>query len=713
MKPALLVFLLAPLALAQEPRPSPTPPTFAAGVEMVVVDVVVTAKGGGPIPGLRREDFEVSEEGVAQDVQTFESVDVSPPGEEEEPEPAAPRVSLNTGPQAMNARSYVLIFDQDHLSPVGASRAKRAIADFLRFGPRAGDTVMIVGTGGGAWWVTRAGEARAELDALLKGMQGRYTVSETPDRITDWEALRIWQDRDPVVQEQVRRRLESYATGRQRLSEGFPVRGQDRLTDTGGQEFVSDNEILSRAQEVYEMSMVRNRTTLLSLARVVDSMGAVRGRKTVVLFSEGFIKDPRLDEHDLVLRTAQRANVALYYVDVRGLEAMPQSATAQFGTQLPAADVAEQMAQGLLGAAGSDDLAIRTGGFSIKSTNDLQRGMIRIAQEARHYYLLGYVPKDARADGRWRKITVKVARPGLDIRARQGYFAPGGDKRQKERARGTWRPGLQQALDSPYEFQGIPLRLTHNVFEQTAPGRARALLTAEVDIRGLDFAAEGNKSVDTLEYLLAVVPREGGEVQRHDQKLELKLPPDLRAVLESRWLPVSRELDLAPGRYQVRLVVRDTRGGAVGSLRHDFEVPELSGWRTSTPVLSDALEPKREGAPLAPVVAARRTFLAGGTLYYQFEVYGAGRDAASGLPRVSAGFTLLAADGAPVMRVEPAPIKPTSEGRLARLGVVPLEGKPPGAYQLVLDLRDDVTGRSLEVREPFALEAPATATSSR
>jgi hypothetical protein len=65
------------------------------------------------------------------------------------------------------------------------------------------------------------------------------------------------------------------------------------------------------------------------------------------------------------------------------------------------------------------------------------------------------------------------------------------------------------------------------------------------------------------------------------------------------------------------------------------------------------------------------------------------------------------------MRVEPAPIKPTSEGRLARLGVVPLAGKPPGAYQLVLDLRDDVTGRSLEVREPFALEAPATATSSR
>src|SRR6185503_13372667 len=120
---------------------------------------------------------------------------------------------------------------QDHLSPVGAIRAKAAIARFLEFGPRAGDTVMIVGTGGGTWWVTRAGEAKAELGTLLKGLQGRYTASDTPDRITDWEALRIWGEKDFIVQEQVRRRMESYATGRQRLSEGLPVRGTDRLTD--------------------------------------------------------------------------------------------------------------------------------------------------------------------------------------------------------------------------------------------------------------------------------------------------------------------------------------------------------------------------------------------------------------------------------------------------------------------------------------------------
>jgi hypothetical protein len=531
--------------------------------------------------------------------------------------------------------------------------------------------------------------------------------------MTDWESMRIWQDRDPVVQETVRRRFESYVTGRQRFAEGPPIRGVDRLTDSAGQELVSDQEVISRAQETYQMSIVRNRTTLLSLARVIDSMGAVRGRKTVVLFSEGFIRDPRLDEHEQVLRTAQRANVALYYIDVKGLEAMPFAATAQFGTMLPASDVGEQISQGMLAASGSEELAQRSGGFTIKNTNDLERGLLRIAQEARHYYLLGYVAKDTRADGKWRKISVEVNSPGVEVRARHGYFAPGGEKREaKDRTRGTWRPGLQQALDSPYEFQAVPLRLTHHLFGEAAPGTARALMTAEVDVRGLAFQQSGNKSQDTLEYLLAVVRRETGEVQRRDEKLELKLAPDRRAAMEARGLPVSHEFELTPGHYQARLVVRDTQGGTIGSIRHEFEVPALEGWRTSTPVLSDQLEPKQPGAPIAPVVPARRAFAAGGTLYYQFEVYGSGRDPESGLPRVSAGFSLLASDGTLVQRVPPAPIRPTAEGRLARLGVVPLAGKPPGPYELVLDLRDEVTGREMEVRERFSIEAPAASSST-
>ena len=717
-RPATGFFFLAAIAgavlSAQEPPPrSDQTPTFASEAEVVVVDVVVTGKQGGPLPGLSAGDFTVSEDGVPQQVASFEAIDVEAVESEDELPEVRPRVSLNTGMHAMNSRSFVLVFDQDHLSPLGVGRAKVAVSQFLRFGPREGDTLMVVGTGGGSWWVTRAGEDNGELGAILNQLQGRYTTHDTPDRITDFEAMRIWQDKDPITLEQVRRRFESFTTGRQRDAEGIPVRGIDRLTDSmSGKDLVGETEIIARAQETYHMSVVRNRTTLVSLSRVLDSMGAVRGRKTVILFSEGFIRDPRLDEHNAVIRAAQRSNVALYFVDVRGLE-LPSSATAQFGVQLPAADVADQITQGLISAEGADNLALNTGGFAIKNTNDLERGLRRIAQEARHYYLLGYSSTNAKRDGKWRKISVKLKGTDADVRARQGYYAPSGDKGKGERAGGTWRPGLQQALDSPYEFQGIPLRLTHHVFGEAAPGKARALMTAEVDIRGLAFAQEKGRSVDTLECLLVVVRREGGDFQRHDQKLELQLPPDVRASLEHKGLPVNKEFELGPGGYQARLVVRDTRNGTIGSVRHEFDVPDLRAWRTSTPVLSDTLEPKVDGAPLRPVIPARRAFAAGGTLYFQFEVYGSAPDPASGLPRVSSGFALRAADGTLVSQGAPVPIRPTPEGRLARLGGIPLKGMPPGQYELVLNLRDDVSGRAIDIREPFSIESnPEVRTSS-
>jgi VWFA-related protein len=695
----LLAFSLA--AHAQEPPP---PVTFPSEVEMVIVDAVVTARQGGPLPGLHAEDFTILEDGVPQKVETFEAVDVNARAEEAPDEPR-PRVSVNTGMQAMNSRSFVLVFDQDHLSPIGAGRARAAIAEFLGFGPREGDNVMIVGTGGGTWWITRAESGEEGLRPVLKRLEGRYTSSDTPDSITDFEAMRIWEDRDPITLEQVRRRFETYITGKSREAEGVPIRGQERLTE-GAKELVPDDEIRNRAQEVYQRSVIRNRTTLTALTRVLDSLGTVRGRKTVIVLSEGFIRDTRLGEYDTVIRAAQRSNVAIYFVDVRGLTAMPAAASAQYGAMLPAADVGEQITQNLASAEGVETLALNTGGFSIKNTNDLKRGLMRISQEARQYYLLGYASTNPRRDGKWRKIAVKVMRPDVEVRARQGYFAAaaaGKDKRNADAA-GTWRPGVQQALDSPYEFQGIPLRLTHHVFNEAAPGKARTLVTAEVDIRRVAFGQEGGRAVDTLECLLVVVHRESGEFQRHDQKLELKLPPDVRIALEKRWLPASREFELAPGDYRAKLVVRDKRSGALGSVSHEFEVPDLRGWRTSTPVLTDALEPKAEGQPLRPVVPARRAFAAGATLYFQFEVYGSANDPVSGLPRVSSGFALQTSDGRVVSQGQPAIIRPTPEGRLARIGGIPLKDLAPGHYELVLDLQDEVSGRSMVVHEPFSIE---------
>ena len=153
---------------------------------------------------------------------------------------------------------------------------------------------------------------------------------------------------------------------------------------------------------------------------------------------------------------------------------------------------------------------------------------------------------------------------------------------------------FQAALDSPYELDDIPLRMTHFVREETTLDRARVFLAAEVDIRRLGFVEKDGQSQGALQYLMVAVQRDGGPFFRFDQTLELTLPPEAREELSRTWLPVVREFELPPGRYRAKMVVRDKATGRLGTVIHDFEVPDLKPFRVSTPVLSDMREGARE-----------------------------------------------------------------------------------------------------------------------
>src|SRR5262249_58502434 len=105
---------------------------------------------------------------------------------------------------------------------------------------------------------------------------------------------------------------------------------------------------------------------------------------------------------------------------------------------------------------GSEGIASDTGGFSIRNDNDLANGLSRIGRESESYYLLGYSPTNKKADGRFRTIAVKVAREGIVVRARRGYYAPGG--KVEARAPEKKDEGPQRALDSPYDLAAVPVR---------------------------------------------------------------------------------------------------------------------------------------------------------------------------------------------------------------------------------------------------------------
>jgi hypothetical protein len=165
------------------------------------------------------------------------------------------------------------------------------------------------------------------------------------------------------------------------------------------------------------------------------------------------------------------------------------------------------------------------------------------------------------------------------------------------------------------------------------------------------------------------------------------------------------------------MVVRDTRTKRVGTVIHEFDVPPLDKLRASTPVLSDTQQSPNaviaEGLPGGRLVAlARREFATGSDVLCQFEVYGAKADDKSGMPRVVQGYLVRRADGGVFTSMEPSMIQPTSLGKVTRMFGFRLTDAPPGDYEILMTIRDDLAGQSLEITEPFTVGPPLSTTAT-
>jgi VWFA-related protein len=682
----------------QAAKSQESPATFPAQVEQVTVDVVVTDKKGEPVTGLKKEDLEVYENGAPQTIVSFDAIEVAAAPAAKPP--PRPKVSTNTSQERRRpGRTFVIFFDDIHLTPFTAQRAKAAVADFLRTEAREGDRVIVVAAGGGAWWSTRMEAGRDEMIDLVKRLQGRSFPDTGRDRMSDYEAMRIHVFRDEMVMNRVQRRFEAA---------GLMTATQQSQHVTGPRAR-EDAIVTSRAAEVYLGAAARNRITLEALERSLHALGGVEGRKSLILVSEGFIYDPQLDLFKRLVDASRRANTAIYFVNSRGLEGLPLAMTAEFSAPLPPEDIGSAFSESFEATEGSESLAADSGGFTVRNTNDLANGFKRIADETRVYYLIGYNPTNSARDGTFRKIQVKVpARKAIRVRARKGYYAPSPQQTALSTKLGD--PDFQHALDSPYEVDDIPLRMTHFVREETPLlGRAHVLVAVEVDIRNIGFEEEEGRSTDTLEFLLVAANRDTGQYFRQDQKVDLKLPPDARERITRTWLPIVREFELSTGRYQAKIVVRDKATGRIGTVVHEFEVPDLGQFRVTTPLLSDVRDDAEEGGTgdrLA--ILARRDFPQGASLFCQFEVYGAARLEASRLPRVSMGYQVRRSDGSLYTQDPPSIINPTPAGSLSRMIGFSLEDAAPGDYEIVMRVKDELSGKSLELHEPFSVTAPLT-----
>jgi VWFA-related protein len=680
----------APASVAvQKPAPE-APPPIPVTAGPVVVDVVVTDAQGNSITGLRVDEFLLKEDGVGQTLSSFEAIDLAAtaaavPVAARRPSPQATRLSKNPGQDiAAPFRIFVLVFDDLHLSPARAADAKKAARELVAKSTQPGDIVTLVVPGTRFAWTAQLPDGWDQLDKVLDSLLAQQTQRSL---ITDREALRIIRDADAATEEIARQRLLSAG----RLpKEADPHAGVEPGGETTPEQIEQKQRdaVRSEAQSVLDAARAGRRRVLEFLATMLDGLSAVKGRKAVVLLSEGFVHEPEEQQFRDVVSAARRGNAAVYYLDLEGLTAVAKGADA--GRQ----DETE----------GAEILAGETGGFTVRSRDDLPNGLERIARESSSHYLLGYSPTNAESDAKFHKIEVEVKRPGAIVRARTGYFAPTGEQARHANEDDGADARLERALATPAALSGIPTRLTAYAFEPVENGKTRIGLAGEIDAKNLHFdqGPEGALTT-TLEVMTAITHvTPGMSLSTPWQEWKVRIPAEAQG--KDFWLPIERSFDLAPGMCQARLLVRERNGVALGSAVYSFAVPEYGKWRVSSRVLSTVLP---EEANRRPPLLVSREFAVGSVPYCYFEMYHAAKDPALGLPRVAAGYSLLDRHGKVRQHEALSPVVPGTGGRLVRVIDLPLTGFVPGEYELVLNVRDEVAGTMDELHERLSVRPPS------
>jgi VWFA-related protein len=400
-------------AHAQQPSPSPSAPVrlpvFPGGVEQVVVDVVVVDDKGQAVTGLTAQDFELAEEGGAREILSFEAV---------APEEAA---SNPTGVgQARLTRVFGVVFDDLHLTAASGERVKAALANVLRSVLRDSDEVAVLRTSSPQAWAGRVGEDRAALLAAIEGLRGLRPPARTCD-MSDEEAKQIFLERDIATRGVVFNRFVKCGL---LLAPPVPlVEGNSGVAAAappmtkGG-----EGQLEAWAFDLHQANTGRIRSTYRTLEGLLRALSPLRGRKSVILASDGFVRDRGLAEVKGVVTAASDANAAVYFLDARDLTAQMLSRPADAPMAADSAEMERQHKGRFFAAEATELLAEDTGGTIIRGA-DLAQGLRRLVDESRSYYLLGYSPGTRALDGGFRGIRVNVRRPGVTVRARRGYYA--------------------------------------------------------------------------------------------------------------------------------------------------------------------------------------------------------------------------------------------------------------------------------------------------
>ena len=594
--------LVAQDAPPQQPPASDQPAvTFKVEVNYVEVDAAVFDRQK-PVLGLKRDDFEIFEDGVRQEISAFTQVNI--PIDRPEPVPIQaktviePDVVSNAKP--FDGRLYVIILDDKQTQAFRAPLVKRAAEQFVSQYMAANDLAAVLSTSGQSASTQEFTSNKRLLLRAIDKFMGIKLRSETEERLDAYQR-----------------------------QQGIPGNSSTRIEDP------------IDMQRGYDA-----RISLETLSKISDWVGSIRGRrKAIVYFSEGIdynIYDFNKREATTiqermrdVIAAATRSNVSIYSIDPRGLTSLADESINVSGgfPDDPSLNLSLQSFQDSLRISQDSlrSLSEETGGFAAVNQNDFSGAFQRVVQDNSSYYVLGYYPKNERRDGRFRRIEVKVKPPGLEVRSRRGYTAPRGKApAQKAVPNDQTSAPVRELLDSPLPLNGIKLRAVAMPFKGSPPNASVALVI-EADGHSFNFAEKDGKLLNDFEVSTLAIDS-NGKIRGGDRSLvNFALKPENRTRFAETGVRVGTRIALPPGRYQIRVAARESGSGHLGSLTYDLDVPDLtgdpltisgiavasaSGMRTATAKADEELK----AVLPAPAVAARE-FPRGDELAIFAEVY--------------------------------------------------------------------------------------------
>ena len=724
--PLLLAFLGASL-VALRPQ---EPPSFKGGGMTVLVDVVVTDKSNRIIHGLKPEDFAIYEDDVPQKIENFRVFQPEVRLAADKKPADVPQILSAPGStqiQVVKPNLIVILLDYATTDFENQKLVEEASTKYIRENLKPNDLVAIF--------------------ALSSSF--RFLADFTNDRDTLLEALHL---RDvggrsmaqnsgggPGLSSTQAEVLAEAGSSSPSVGGGSAeaARAAGQAAQAGGSEMAQLMSAERIQNAFYRMGSYlaerEARSVLRAIAAIARGVEPIEGRKTLILFSQGFVVGGRMERDlDKTVAIANRANLAVYGIDSQGLLPPPVSSEylppGQLSSISSATGARRKYATGgesLFDRArqvGSDlrDTALRyisgaTGGFAIRNTNDLHIGMKRIDDDIRSYYLLTYLPANQAFDGKFRTIRVEVKREGATVRARNGYQAvpPGLEAVSTEQFQ-----MLRAAEDRQAPLE-VPTFMRLDSFQTEKPEQ-RLLVTLEVPTSAIQFQVETetnpgqaatSKHVGRLDVLGLIRDGVGHVVERFGTPINLHLLPAEFEVLSKGSISFSNSFDVLPGAYTVEVVVKDVKTGKIGLAENSIQVPGRSmQLALSTVVLGKDVEKSATadellasgGTRVLPV--ARRVFNNGDKLVFFFDVYNF-QMSASKNPKLAVQIALqrYGAKGR-VTLPEYVISQATSPGSLSVARYVELKGLPAGTYLLTANVSDRIAGKTAESRTSFTIE---------